>query len=266
MISQWSPNITHIVADKALTYSDIMKYLNPIMKADTLPPNIILVNEDYPIDCTQYMSLLNPDQMQYAVKGFGTAVEESAVLGRNSQEAEKSLEIKSTKARKWDDPPEKQTPPRSQSESQRNLPNEENESSRGVWLLPKETEAARLMQSPKEYAHLPDESSRGSFETADIAPLSLFSGFGDALEQAIQEAKKYQHLPLDMDDEDEELDRPPSSEGEGQEDSEDSERDRAPPKPKRRYKKKGATNQDTYSCMHGGTGKAVESNPNGITI
>jgi DNA polymerase IV len=39
------------------------------MKADSIPPNVILVNEDYPIDCTQYISILDPNQRQYAVSG-----------------------------------------------------------------------------------------------------------------------------------------------------------------------------------------------------
>ena len=73
----------------------------------------------------------------------------------------------------------------------------------------------------------------------------------------------YQHLPLDDDDDDNYRDRPSSSEG--PEDSDDSERDRSPiRKPKR--KKKGAANQANYSCMQGGTGIAVESNSNGVTI
>jgi len=81
----------------------------------------------------------------------------------------------------------------------------------------------------------------------------------------MKEAKKYEHLPLDDEEDDENHDRPSSSEG--LEDSDDSERDRSPiRKRKSTYKKKGAANQANYTCMQGGTGIAVESNPNGVTI
>jgi DNA polymerase IV len=96
-----------------------------------------------------------------------------------------------------------------------------------------------------------------------IPRLGSFSDLGGVLKQAIEEARMYQHLPLDDDDDDNYRDRPSSSEG--PEDSDDSERDRSPiRKPKR--KKKGAANQANYSCMQGGTGIAVESNSNGVTI
>jgi DNA polymerase IV len=239
-----------------------MKFLKPMINADTLPPNVILVNEVYPIDCTRYIAILDATQRQYIVSGCGAAAEKSAVVGENSQKSDTSLQVKPSKSRKWDEPPEKQTPPRSQSQSQRIPPNEDTFSP-GVWLVPKESE---FVQSPKQTPTLVSDSSRGSMESADLHPLGSLSGLCGALEQAIEEAKKYQHLPLD-DDEDENLDRPSSSEGDTPEDSDDSERDRSPiRKPKRKYKKKEVANQENFSCMQGGTGFAVEDNPNGVTI
>jgi DNA polymerase IV len=244
-----------------------MKFLKPIMNADAIPPNIVLVNEDYPIDCTQYISILDPKQQKYAVSGFGTGPEKIIFPRETSPESNKSLQVKQTRSKKWDDPPEKQTPPRSQSQSQLNPLNGDAESSPGVWLLPKESEEPGFVQSPKETTPPVDDDSRSSSETAQPPRLGLISGLGDALDQAISEAKKYQHLPLD-DEDDENESRPSSSESNGLEDSDDSERDRSPiraPK-KTKHKKKGAANQENFSCMHGGTGVAVESNPNGVTI
>jgi DNA polymerase IV len=77
-----------------------MKFLTPIMNADSIPPNIILVNEDYPIDCTQYISILDPKQKQYAIRGYGADVEKPIVLEGSCPESDKSLEVKQTKARK----------------------------------------------------------------------------------------------------------------------------------------------------------------------
>ena len=129
--------------------------------------------------------------------------------------------------------------------------------------MPQERDEAELVQSSEQPAPLDIDSSKNSVGSADDTPFGSFSGLGGALKQAIEEARMYQHLPLDDDDDDNYRDRPSSSEG--PEDSDDSERDRSPiRKPKR--KKKGTANQANYSCMQGGTGIAVESNPNGVTI
>lgn len=68
----WNPSITHVVVDKTLSSKDVMTFL----KLDALPPNIIMVNEDYPVDCTQYKFLLDPKQGRYAVDGQDGTVEE----------------------------------------------------------------------------------------------------------------------------------------------------------------------------------------------
>ncbi|PMD48585.1 Nucleotidyltransferase [Hyaloscypha variabilis F] len=261
--TEWIPSITHVVVDKGLTYSDVMTFLKPVIDADALPPNVILVNEDYPINCTQYMSLLDSKQTQYIVNGYGIELEKPAALKSNSPEPDNSLQVKPSKSKKWDDLPDKQTPPRSKSQSQRNLVHGETGSSPGLWLVPQERDEAELVQSSEQPAPLDIDSSKNSVGSADDTPFGSFSGLGGALKQAIEEARMYQHLPLDDDDDDNYRDRPSSSEG--PEDSDDSERDRSPiRKPKR--KKKGTANQANYSCMQGGTGIAVESNPNGVTI
>jgi DNA polymerase IV len=265
---QWIPTITHVVVDKGLTYSDVLKFLKPILKADALPSNVILVNEDYPIDCTQYVTLLDPNQRQYVVDGYGEEVEEHA-SGAASSKPGRSLEIKTPKPKKWDDPPEKQTPPRSQSQSQRKLRNNKAESSTGVWLLPTETEEIGLVQSPQETTSPPNalHSSGNSIGFTDSSRQNSFSESGDPLDEMIEAAKKLEHLPLD--DDDEEGDRPSSSEADHPDDSGDSDMERSPiraSKAKRKYTKKGSNNQENFSCMKGGTGIAVESNPNGVTM
>jgi DNA polymerase IV len=247
-----------------------MKFLKPILKADALPSNVILVNEDYPIDCTQYISLLNPNQRQYTVNGYGKAVEEHAAAGASSPKPDGSLELKAAKPKKWDDPPEKQTPPQSQSQSQLNIPNEDSGSSPEVWLLPTETGEARFVQSPQETTPQSEalNLSRNSIGFADNSWQSSFSESGDMLDEMVEAAKKLEHLPLDEDD-DEDADRPSSSEGDGVDDSGDSDMERSPTgaqKVKRNSTKKDSANQENFSCMTGGTGIAAESNPNGITI
>ena len=255
--------------DKALTYPDVMKFLRPMLKADSLPSNVILVNEDYPIDCTQYVSLLDPNQTQYSVDGYEKSFEEQAAPEAGSPTSDKSLQLKSTKSRKWDDPPEKQTPSRTQSQSQRIILNEDAVSPPGVWLLRTDTAEPGLVQSPQRIS--PPLNVLGSPRNSlkgDVSLQTSFSGSGDALDEMIEEAKRLKDLPLD-DDEDEDCNRLSSSEADGPDDSGGFDMERSPtraPKAKRKYREKGVANQENFSCMTGGTGHAVESNPNGITI
>jgi DNA polymerase IV len=126
-----------------------MKFLKPILKAYSLPSNVILVNEDYPIDCSQYFLLLDPNQTQYFVDGYGKNFEEQAAPEANLPKSDKPLQLKSIKLRKWGDSPEKQTPPRTQSQPRRIIPNEDAVSSPGVRLLRTDTAMPGLVQSPQ---------------------------------------------------------------------------------------------------------------------
>lgn len=64
--AQWTRSLstaTHIVVDKNLDYKDVDKFTCTASR--TRPPK--LVNEDYPIDCIQFRSLLNHDQKKYRI-------------------------------------------------------------------------------------------------------------------------------------------------------------------------------------------------------
>ncbi|KAI4284933.1 MAG: hypothetical protein L6R35_004770 [Caloplaca aegaea] len=65
-IKQWDDRITHIIVDKSLSYSDILKFL----KMSSIPPSMAVVNELYPSECIQYQMLVNPSQRLYHVQGF----------------------------------------------------------------------------------------------------------------------------------------------------------------------------------------------------
>ena len=63
-MEDWNPDrITHVVVDRGITYDGMMKFL----RLDGWPSNIIMVNEQYPIDCIQHKSLLDPKQSRYEV-------------------------------------------------------------------------------------------------------------------------------------------------------------------------------------------------------
>ncbi|KAL8649780.1 MAG: hypothetical protein Q9210_004201 [Variospora velana] len=65
-IKQWDDRITHIIVDKSLSYSDILKFL----RMSSIPPSMAVVNELYPSECIQYQTLVNPNQRLYQVQGF----------------------------------------------------------------------------------------------------------------------------------------------------------------------------------------------------
>ncbi len=68
--------ITHVVVDKELTYADIKKFLG--IPDTPWPESIILVNEDWTVDCIRYRLLVNHTQHMYQVRGFAKAREAAA--------------------------------------------------------------------------------------------------------------------------------------------------------------------------------------------
>ncbi|RKF82540.1 hypothetical protein GcM3_023011 [Golovinomyces cichoracearum] len=67
---EWSSTVTHVVVDKRFNYGQVMAYLKPIMDSDTLPSSVILVNDEYPIECVNFRCILDPHQKRYAVSGL----------------------------------------------------------------------------------------------------------------------------------------------------------------------------------------------------
>ncbi|KAL8649446.1 MAG: hypothetical protein Q9226_005575 [Calogaya cf. arnoldii] len=64
-IKDWTDDVTHIIVDRHLTYADLLKYL----KKPSIPANIAVVNENYPAECIEYRTVVNPDQVLYHVRG-----------------------------------------------------------------------------------------------------------------------------------------------------------------------------------------------------
>ncbi|KAH8884546.1 hypothetical protein GQ53DRAFT_797790 [Thozetella sp. PMI_491] len=57
---------THVIVDKALKFDDIEGILRPVASQDRL----VVVNEDFPLDCTIWKRMLNADQKKYRVKDY----------------------------------------------------------------------------------------------------------------------------------------------------------------------------------------------------
>ncbi|RDL41912.1 uncharacterized protein BP5553_01891 [Venustampulla echinocandica] len=236
-------DVTHVVVDKALTYQSIVQYLKSAFRIDSLPGNVVLVNENYPVECIQFRSLLDPRQNQYAVTGSPVSVasptidKHPGVEGPNKGDREYDLRI--------------QTPPRQEPSTQEKSPEEV--PTPKIWRPSGEPKKAKkIVKSPQEAS--PPKNIRTVREN------------GDALDEMIEIAMKTKDLPLDDDDD---SSGPPSSNGPEDSDNSDDSRERSPNRAawkKRRKGPKGTMNQENFSCMTGGTGTSSKSNPNAATI
>ena len=262
---EWTSDITHIIVDKPLTYADVMKFLNQSSKVDSLPEQIVMVNEDYPIGCITWRCLLNPVRAHYTIEGFPKAAEDQAIS--SSQKSNSSLDLKppQSKRGKWDYVPPKQTPPRSEQSTQLSRTRDHTEQeelgfSPGVWLTPANNQGGPLHVGSQQVG---SELYKGDARSATEG----YDGPRDELDEMIDIAQRTKHLPLDDDDVDAE--RPSSSDSLEETDDSGSDREEARVRLaalRRKGAHKGGFNQDSFSCMRGGTGVTLKDNPNARTI
>lgn len=255
----WNPDIiTHVVVGKDITYEDVMKYFKQL-KVDALPPNMILVNEDYPIDCTQHKFLLDPKQTCYEIKGQNGPAVKEVPLVMASQSSDQSLEIKSTRSRAKNEPlPSDKTLQRTQRCTQlsqsRDKPGQVAVNTTESWLG---KAAPEIVDSPVEE----EDAEDGPNKRQRLS-------FGDDLDAAIKYAREVKHLPLNDEEDEEESSRPSSRDEPEETDSEDERpQSRSERKPKRkRTSSGGGFDQGKFTCMKGGTGETGANNPNAATI
>ena len=90
-VKTWKMGITHILIDRNLSFKDLLVYL----KLDSLPQDIVIVNEDYPADCIRFRAVVNPRQPHYQVRGYEEKKESRPSPPRTSSEI--SLQLKPDK-------------------------------------------------------------------------------------------------------------------------------------------------------------------------
>jgi len=252
------PSITHIIAEKGLTYKEVMRFLN----FDNLPQGVFLVTDDYPTLCLDSHFLLDPTQKPYAICQDKEAPgEETATQNIESQDWNSSLNIKSTSISG-----------KSHGINPAKSPLRRPESSQGSRLR------EGYEDDPVHFQRLSTgdnkvsvwvESHEASTDPGDIngAPPSAWPG--DELEEMIKVARSVEDIPLDKEEDGQEDDRPPSRDDTEESGSEEDVRRRSSkgkPKAKCESAGKASLNQDNFSCMTGGTGLSDESNPNYRTI
>jgi DNA polymerase IV len=233
----WTNRITHLIVDNDLTRKDVLTYL----KLSSLPPQVIMVNEEYLSDCFIHRRVMNSLLKKYQVKDPDAEAAKQMAPQPASENSESSLQLKAPKSKlsRWENPSSQETPPRTT-----------------------QARPASYLQQPPVTGDLevlrPQEATTSSDKDGSIVMET--QDFG-ALTEWIQLAKDTEGLPLDNEDEDavDSTDHSDSDDG-------GSSPLRAPAKRVKRYSiKQGGTNQANFQCMTGGTA-ANAPNPNDYTI
>ncbi len=242
------------MVDNEINFQDVSKFFRNTLKLDSIPPGTILVNEEYPLDCIEFCSLVDPNQPKYAVLGCETPYAKD-VVQTTLQISQASLKLKPSKAKKGDNGPIEQTPSHSQSSIQKEgvATDAASSYSPGVWL-PGILREPEIVESPEETL---DTSSN----------LLGHSNKDDELDGMIEAALKLIDIPL-SDDEDDRSSSRDNLENSGGSDGEEARVRARPVKRKRQSHNKGSHNQDNFTCMKGGgiADIPLESNPNLHTI
>ncbi|KAH7403484.1 hypothetical protein BKA64DRAFT_451570 [Cadophora sp. MPI-SDFR-AT-0126] len=250
----WTADITHVVVDKKYTYQQVMEWFARKTKFDELPRGVVLVTEQYIIDCASFKRILEPEQRQYIVKGRLGAAESHTPSPSSSQASVQSLQLtKNAKTRKGKEAPE-DTPSQSQPSTQ------------GVDKGPVDASSRiSLLQHYHRETELPATPRPDTPTDPDM------SKTGDVLDEYIDLIRKAKDLPLDDDDDfrddDEDSDRLSSRDGTEDSCGSDDEREwRKKQKNKSKFRKYAENELGSFACMYGGTGKIHKDNPNRHTI
>ncbi|KAK3691127.1 hypothetical protein LTR37_018880 [Vermiconidia calcicola] len=223
---EFNDQVTHIIVDKAMDFGLLTKFL----KQDNLPSKVAVVSEKYPAECLSFRAILDPQQLQFKVKGYEPPATKPATA-RLQNSPPLKIAGRSVMAR------HPETPPTS-------------------------TERERVPTPPAAFPT--DESEAADVaSTASHARESTSSNVQstEELDVAIRKARELQHVPLDNDDEP--VSRPTSSDGPGTDDEEQQQSTGLILMKKKKTKMQRI--QDRFQCMGKHTGSKTET-PNAATI
>jgi DNA polymerase IV len=249
-------SITHIVVDKAITFKDVMTFL----KLETLPSNITMVSEDYPIDSINFGFLLDHTQEQYAVSGYQETCE-----GKITPQFSRRSELKASESK-------------SGAGDAISLEKTSHQSERAIQASESKAIASKILfdSSPAVFmarngSQRDSKFEEGSQETyhcaGTVSGANEFNWRHD-LEDMIRVARSVEDVPINDEEDDQEDERPPSRDQPDESGSDDESRrpSHNASKPMWKGSREGSFNQQNFSCMIGGTGVTTDANPNARTI
>jgi DNA polymerase lambda/DNA polymerase IV len=253
--AQWVRSLvdaSHVIVDKYLEYKDIEGVLG-----SEAPVPVVIVNEEYPIDCISFRTLLNPDQTRYRVAGCptGTAKLASAEMPPTlPQSSDRSLQVK-PQASKRQDPGD--TPPGSEQVSH-------GSARRSSTAISGGSSDAQVQPSdpPEQENSLPDRVP---------PPPRRRSSTKDELSEYIDLLQQYKDLPLDAEEDDLQSVKDAQeavSDSEIEEEGSADERAHKRTAQARRTAQKKIAYEERFACNRGGTkDKSPDAHsPNAKTI
>ncbi|KAF2733165.1 hypothetical protein EJ04DRAFT_468829 [Polyplosphaeria fusca] len=242
-VTQWRDDITHVMVDDATyTYSQLLKHLNRA----GLPRHVALVKFDpYVPQCIEFSTLLDPAASRFLVKGAPISTATARSRARSSSpSSQASLQVKLSRRQV----------------AAQNSPGTQDSIGRTF--------------SPMASSNIPDSSAeivKDSFvrpspdRPEQLQPYT--ARIGDALSQAIQEAKAISHLPLDEED----VDYGSENEKESENDTDEEhtkpiqKHTSKPKSPRSKGRKTKGMDQNAFQCMNPGTSLS-STTPNARTI
>ncbi|KAH8594313.1 hypothetical protein B0O99DRAFT_673098 [Bisporella sp. PMI_857] len=240
------PGTTHIIAEKHLSYKNIMKFL----KFDSVPEGVLMVYDEYLVDCLDSRSLCVPLR-RHIVNDQQKEERKDKLPPDPLEKFDISLQVKGMGTGNGRTAASTETPPRSHEYR--------NDDSRS--LLPEGTRENRF---PNVMENLLEEPQ----QCVSPANNALFSDWpGGELYECINYARTVEGIPLD-DEDDEDGDDRPSFRDCPEDSGSDSECQRPTSNAgkKRKRPNQGGFNQENFACMTGGTGVSHKSNPNLETL
>ncbi|KAG4271568.1 DNA polymerase IV [Fusarium proliferatum] len=261
---------THIVVEKHIHYNDIESVLKNTNR--NLPPRV--VNEEYPIDCIQFKSLLQCSQKRYRLTGQSIAQEEDnpSPVPSSSGKPNESLQVKPhhRNSKKWDFVPLTGTPERS----------EESPHHSQVAETPVPTDSQPVvldLQGMASSHHTASERPTISRQNSTIfvqEPSGSMQNpdedrHKDELSEYIKIMSEYKDLPLDADDDDVQTVTEMADlefEEQSLSGSEDERANKRRSRRKIRSDRKDIAFEDRFSCNSAGVKDAKAGNPNSRTI
>ncbi|KAL2148139.1 hypothetical protein VTH82DRAFT_1794 [Thermothelomyces myriococcoides] len=263
-------NASHVVVDKHLEYKDIESLLPPDAR-----DSLVIVNEEYPIDCISFRMLLKPDQSRYRVTGFpGTKrkIDSDPPVSEHSQSSDRSLQVKAPRTSI------RQSPRHSSQEIQ--LPNLPGRARNAEPRVSNKSSTATTTGTStsggtsESYISEPSLSHHQSgnpMHKSTSPPPPVTNGTKDELSECIELLQQYKDLPLDVEEDDvqsvKDAEGALSLDSESEDGSAD-ERARKRITRSRRTATKEIPFEERFACNRGGTidELADAQNPNFQTI
>ncbi|KAK1986299.1 hypothetical protein LZ30DRAFT_706016 [Colletotrichum cereale] len=258
-------NATHVIVDRNLNWKSIESIVRPKDGA----ASYLVLNEEYPLDCLRFKTLLNADQKHYRVSGRpepSAAPAEPLIGSRAGRPLATTLQDLPLKSRQINPKQRDYVQPSTPFRSQESSGGTNGKDATAVSPLPLRDITQILLPSNTHgpgSQDIDDDGDDGDGIPATVEKQAL--ALDDELEDVISQMKEYRDLPLEHDDDDMAASTQSLEEGSDVEGSEDERRRKKRTATKARGRK-DMTWEDKFACHKGGTIGGDQTNPNGRTI